>query len=200
MRLFNKNDSEDDKSVVERPEAISAKIEEKSLAPASDGMRLVEEDALLVQIDAFRDKAEKLQSLINDRQNKVLELEDVVRDKEAKNAALKEELSIKQEALEGVLEDIKSQLNIFADRLDTSVNNAVNDAKEPVLEKVHSENVRLYRNLYDFMKEEYNEKKLEEIVSKSQKGSSLLVKLAVIFSIINTGMLVYLLLHSLMII
>lgn len=165
-----------------------------SSSPFQSVTRLVEEDSLLKQIDEFRKKAEALQSLINERQDKVLSLEETVKEKENKNEALQSELSQKQEALNSVLEDIKGQFNIFADRVDTSVSNAVNEAKEPVIEKIHTENVRLYRNLYDFIKEDYDTDEFEDYIKETVKAGRGPVKVALFFSIFNTVLLIAVLL------
>ena len=54
------------------------------------------EDMLLAQIDAFRDKAKQLQTLISAKERKVKELEAMVRAKEERNNQLQEELAKKQ--------------------------------------------------------------------------------------------------------
>lgn len=177
----------------------------------------IHEDTLLTQIDEFRKKAEALQNLINDRQDKFNELEETLKVSEGKYAVLQNEMRYNKEVLNDVLEDMKGQLDVFANRIDTSVNNsvtaavsdvvndvnssvsesinsaistAVKEANEPVMEKIHSENVRLYRNLYDFVKEDYDMDEIEALLNRIIKEKSGPVKVCLIFGILNTVLLV----------
>ena len=61
------------------------------------------EDNLLVQIDAFRDKAKQLQGLINAKQNRVRELEGLVAEKEEQNQKLQDELLRSRKKQTGLL-------------------------------------------------------------------------------------------------
>lgn len=195
MRLFSNNEQEE----VVNSRAILHEVEEEVIVESSDSDlddKLIEEDSLLIQIDEFRRKAEALQTLINDKQNKVLNLEEIVKQKESMNYQLQTELAKKQEALNSVFEDMKNQFDILANRVDTSVNNAVNDAKEPVIEKIHTENVRLYRNLYDFIKEDYNTEQLIEAIINKSNPSKKVLRLSIFLSIVNLAILLILLLVS----
>lgn len=212
MRLFNNSDhyseepeaSHSDNHYDQGDSRYGSSFSHSSQAPERSS-RLVDEDSLLLQIDQFREKAEALQALINDRQSKVLHLEESVRAVEDRNHVLQHELEQKQNALNSVLGDIKDQFDILANRVDTSVNNVVtdvvtnvvtdkvNEAKEPVMEKIHSENVRLYRNIYDFIKEDYDTEKLEEKLKKSG-GNKFMRHFGFWLTVANTGLLVFLLL------
>ncbi len=75
------------------------------------------DDALLVEIDAFRDKAKQLQGLINAKQERVNVLERLVADKEVQNSKLQEELSRRKRQADGLLADVESQMN----RMEASV-------------------------------------------------------------------------------
>ncbi|MCR5451477.1 MAG: hypothetical protein K6F00_02485 [Lachnospiraceae bacterium] len=99
------------------------------------------EDSLLVQIDAFRDKARQLQKLISAKQSKVASLESMVRDKEDELAdkqlqieLLQEELADKQRQADGLvasveiqvdrmLRSMKSDFNELGRRLETKMDN-----------------------------------------------------------------------------
>lgn len=157
-------------------------------------------DTLLAQIDAFREKAMQLASMINEKESKAKELESVVASYEEKNRLLEEELNAKQEEADSLKTDVESQvnrmlaslrddmnkmgvdisdrvsacsMNINTDDITASVSDyfdnvtrAVNSAKDELVEKYHSENVRLYRNVQDLMKELDNS---DEIILKSQQ-------------------------------
>ena len=157
-------------------------------------------DTLLAQIDAFREKAMQLASMINEKESKAKELESVVASYEEKNRLLEEELNVKREEADSLKTDVESQvnrmlaslkddmnkmgvdisdrvsacsMNINTDDITASVSDyfdnvtrAVNSAKDELVEKYHSENVRLYRNVQDLMKELDNS---DEIILKSQQ-------------------------------
>lgn len=143
------------------------------------------EDMLLVQIDAFRDKAKQLQSLIVAKERKVKELEAMVRSKEERNMQLQLELAKKQEEADSIKASVEVQVDEMMTTLRQSVeqlehrieeqvsNNQANAAEQTanvketlenmtsdlsslkgdISEKVHSENVKQYRNIQDLMKE-----------------------------------------------
>ena len=143
------------------------------------------EDMLLVQIDAFRDKAKQLQSLIAAKERKVKELEAMVRSKEERNMQLQLELAKKQEEADSIKASVEVQVDEMMTTLRQSVeqlehrieeqvsNNQANAAEQTatvketlenmtsdlsslkgdISEKVHSENVKQYRNIQDLMKE-----------------------------------------------
>lgn len=143
------------------------------------------EDMLLVQIDAFRDKAKQLQSLIAAKERKVKELENMVRAKEERNMQLQIELAKKQEEADSIKASVEVQVDEMLTTLRGSVsqlehrieeqvaNNQANAAEQTacikdtlenmtsdlgslkgdISEKVHSENVKQYRNIQDLMKE-----------------------------------------------
>lgn len=191
MRLFSNSEQED---VVEKKSFLH-EVEPEVFVEATDSIdKIIEEDSLLIQIDEFRKKAEALQNLINDKQNKVLNLEEIVKQKESMNYQLQTELAKKQEALNSVFEDMKDQFDILANRVDTSVNNAVNEAKEPVIEKIHTENVRLYRNLYDFVKEDYNTEQLIEKIINKMNPTKKIIGFSIFLSLVNLAILIVLLL------
>ena len=162
-------------------------------------------DALLVQIDAFRDKAKQLQSLIGAKQKKVVVLESLVKEREAaltekemKIAQLQKELDVKQAEADSLVTTVETQVDRMlssmkgdlvhleqeisekiaagnqeeAKKLEdvlAKVSDSIEEIKESLAEdpdalsleevrrelsdKIHSENVRVYRNLTDTVKE-----------------------------------------------
>ena len=69
------------------------------------------EDLLIAQIDAFREKATQLQQLIAAKEHKAAELEALVKEKEAINVKLQEELSRKQEEADTLVADVETQVD-----------------------------------------------------------------------------------------
>ncbi len=79
------------------------------------------EDMLLVQIDAFRDKARQLQSFISAKERKVKELEALVRAKEAKNIELQQILAKKQAEADGIVKDVETQVDRMMQNMKASM-------------------------------------------------------------------------------
>lgn len=206
-------------------------------------------DALLVQIDAFRDKAVKLSGLIGAKQKKVVALEALVKereadiaDKEEQIAALQSELDSKQKEADTLVTTVETQVDRMltsvkadlsdlnqnisdkiseenqagADKLETllnTVNNSVGeiketlanssegisleDVKQELSEKIHSENVKVFRNIQDTMKEmDHSEEQEISFEEKYQAMKSRFIGILVVL-IVNFGVSIVILLHSL---
>jgi Sec-independent protein translocase protein TatA len=180
------------------------------------------EDLLLVQIDAFRDKALKLQSLINAREKRVKELEALVRTKEAKNLELQQTLYKKQKEADSLVTDVNmrvggligevreamkniegklqtqvennenssvKQTMAVQDTL-TSMNEGLTDLKSEISDKVHSENVKVYRNIQDLLTEKDRTDEATEVINEGFKGVKAQNTFLVLMSILNLGALV----------
>ncbi len=180
------------------------------------------EDLLLVQIDAFRDKALKLQSLINAREKRVKELEALVRTKEAKNLELQQTLYKKQREadslvtdvnmrVDGLIGEVREAMKNIEGKLQTQVENnenssvkqtmAVQDTlnsmnegltglKSEISDKVHSENVKVYRNIQDLLTEKDRTDEATEVINEGFKGVKAQNTFLVLMSILNLGALV----------
>ena len=175
------------------------------------------EDLLLIQIDAFRDKAKQLQTLIKAKENKVKVLEETVRAKEEEIATLQATLAKKQEEADSIVADvnvqvdrmmqsIKKNMDELEDKISSQVEsnetaaeeqakamqetlNSLNERLEVIKadlsEKVHTENVKVYRNIQDLMKElDHSE---EDLADRSDKFVTLKSgnTVSLIFTIIN---------------
>ena len=175
------------------------------------------EDLLLIQIDAFRDKAKQLQTLIKAKENKVKVLEETVRVKEEEIATLQATLAKKQEEADSIVADvnvqvdrmmqsIKKNMDELEDKISSQVEsnetaaeeqakamqetlNSMNESLEVIKadlsEKVHTENVKVYRNIQDLMKElDHSE---EDLADRSDKFVTLKSgnTVSLIFTIIN---------------
>lgn len=206
-------------------------------------------DALLVQIDAFRDKAVKLSGLIGAKQKKVVALEALVKereadiaDKEEQIAALQSELDSKQKEADALVTTVETQVDRLltsvkadlsdlnqnisdkiseenqagADKLETLLNTvntsvgeiketlanssegiSLEDVKQELSEKIHSENVKVFRNIQDTMKEmDHSEEQEISFEEKYQAMKSRFIGILVVL-IVNFGVSIVILLHSL---
>ena len=141
---------------------------------------LDQDDVLFQQIDAFRQKAEDIQSLIKEREDRVSDLEEQLRQKEEENketqnklAQLKEEILQKQQEADSIVANVETQvdraLGELKQPLDT-MSESVEGMKESLYEKVHDENVRVYRNIQDLLKErDEADKRFEETQAMVKK-------------------------------
>lgn len=214
------SDAETDSYDSDYSDYSSAADDTDFTAPASSDST---EDALLVQIDAFRDKAVRLSGLINANQKKVMSLEAEVKkkegqisDKERQIASLQKELSKKQKEADALVTTVESQVDRMLvsvkremsslnadisdkmsrenkeesakiagvmDKVNSSVleikeylahsqdDISLSDVKEELSEKIHSENVKVYRNIQDTMKEMDHSEQLD--ISMDEKYRSL---------------------------
>lgn len=202
------------------------------------------QDMLLVQIDAFREKAKTLQKLINSKEKRVKELETLVSAKETRNKELEIELEQKQKEVDGIVTDVEQQVDKMLgvvkanmemlqldikqqvqDSMATSEeqNRAIEEQNKAIeeqnrelakqsekiqeqtnglrdslktmsegletihselMEKTHTENVRLYRNIQDLMDERDNEEDDEEVVAE-RNAIKKKVNLLTIFAGVN---------------
>ena len=182
------------------------------------------EDNLLVQIDAFRDKAKQLQGLINAQQNRVRELETLVAEKEQQNQQLQDELTKKQEEADGLvtsvetqvdrmLKSLRGEMDDFNDNVSKQVagtqeeakkqtesiqesvsklNESLDELKNEIGNRIHSENVKVYRNVADLFKEQEEKMSASDVayqVELEHKYSALKVRFGIVFTllVINTA-------------
>ncbi len=121
------------------------------------------EDLLIAQIDAFRDKATQLQQLIAAKEQKAAELEALVREKEAINIKLQEELSRKQEEADNLVADVETQVDRMMqvvknnmDQLEIDIKGQVSDNQ--VSYEEHNKNLQdTLRNVSDGLDSIQNE-------------------------------------------
>ncbi|MCF0132022.1 MAG: hypothetical protein HUJ71_09820 [Pseudobutyrivibrio sp.] len=109
------------------------RVEKTELPEEYDSMDIAE-DMLLAQIDAFRDRATRIQNMIREKQAMVAELEQQVKEKEAANIALQEELDRNKEEADELLTTVESQV----DRLLRTVKNNMDNLEESIREQVSS--------------------------------------------------------------
>ncbi len=105
------------------------------------------EDLLIAQIDAFREKATQLQQLIASKELKAAELEALVREKEAINVKLQEELNKKQQEADSLVADVETQVDRMMqvvkdnmDQLEVDIKGQVNNNQESY--EAHNRNLQ----------------------------------------------------------
>ena len=180
------------------------------------------EDMLLEQIDAFREKARQIQTLVNAKERKVKELEAMVRAKEAQNAELQKSLEEKQKEADSIVADVNVQVDRLLSDVKMNMANLEGQIKQQIRnnegaaaeqsqevkntleemskgldgikadlgDKVHDENVKVYRNIQDLMKEmdrtqEQNEK--DDVIDKKLLYLHHQTIVLTVFSIVNLG-------------
>ena len=173
------------------------KVEEKKVYIESD-------DELFQQIDAFRQKAEDIQALIKEREDRVSDLEEQLRQKEVQNqetqdkiAKLQDELLEKQKEADSIVANVETQVDRalveLKQPLDT-MSESVEGMKEGLFEKVHDENVRVYRNIQDLLKErDEQDKRFEETQEMVNKLGGK-VGFLIFLGLLNLGVVVAILL------
>lgn len=172
-------------------------VEEKKIV-------LDQDDVLFQQIDAFRQKAEDIQSLIKEREDRVSDLEEQLRQKEEENketqdklAKLKEEILQKQQEADSIVANVETQvdraLGELKQPLDT-MSESVEGMKESLYEKVHDENVRVYRNIQDLLKERDEQDKTFEQTQELLKKLGGKMGFLIFIGLLNLGVVVAILL------
>lgn len=136
------------------------------------------DDFLLKQIDEFRENAKQLQDLINTKETKVRELQLLVDAREAKANKLKLELDRRQKEADSLVGNVEEQVDkliknieVQQDENTEEIKNVLDgvtqevgklakdldDAHSEISEKIHTENVKCYRNIQGLM-DEFSEK------------------------------------------
>lgn len=136
------------------------------------------DDFLLKQIDEFREKAKQLQELINTKETKVRELQLLVDERESKANKLKMELAERQKEADSLVGNVEQQVDKLIKNIEVQQNDNtdeiknvldgvtqevgklakdLNDVQGEISEKIHTENVKCYRNIQGLM-EEFSEK------------------------------------------
>lgn len=88
------------------------------------------EDLLFKEIDAFRAKATRIRQLIAEKEKKAAELELLVREKEAANLALQQELDRKQAEADSLVADVETQVDRMLSTVKTNMDQLGIDIKD----------------------------------------------------------------------
>ena len=172
------------------------------------------EEELFAQIDAFRQKASMITALIREKQHRMDQLEEQLHEKEVENLryqqkllSMKKEVSARNVAVsrEAVAEAAVRAANEAVAKSDDkmtetlkSVEDKMNSMEQTISEgtditgikgdifdKIHDENVRVYRNIQDFMKErDENDDRFKNLETRIKKTNAK-ISVAMIISIVN---------------
>ena len=131
------------------------------------------EDFLLSQIDEFRERAKQLQSLLDSRETEAQELQTLVDERQEKADALGQILEERQKKADGFTAEVEKQIDRLIgkvsakmEEIEVSMKEDVADGKRlneekakelttektEISEKVHTENVKCYRNISDLFR------------------------------------------------
>ncbi len=171
------------------------------------------EEELFAQIDAFRQKASMITALIREKQHRMDQLESQLHEKEIENLRYQQKLlAVKRDAAdrsvalskEVVAEAAVRAANEAVAKSDLKVSESLKTVEEKVssmeqsisegadlggikgdiFDKIHDENVRVYRNIQDFMKErdENDDRfgKLEASVKETNAKINLVMLIAIL--------------------
>ncbi len=180
------------------------------------------EEELFAQIDEFRQKASRITALIREKQHRMDQLEEQLHEKEVENLRYQQKLlamkkdvanrsvSISKEAvaeaavraaneavaksddkMNETLKSVEDKMSSMEQTLSEGAD--IGGIKGDIFDKIHDENVRVYRNIQDFMKErDENDTRFEDIqrVIKTTKRDA---SLAVVLGLANLLILIFVL-------
>ena len=78
-----------------------------------DNIQMDKDDFLLTQIDEFREKAKRLQEMLNTKESKAEELSTIVEEREAKAEELQQILDERQEKADGITAQVAKQIDVL---------------------------------------------------------------------------------------
>lgn len=175
MRLFRQK-----KQQTSRKREIRNESKEKNM-----------DDFLLKQIDEFRDKAQQLQDLINTKETKVRELQLLVDERESKATKLQMELDERQREADSLVGNVEEQVDKLIKKIEVQQNDNTEDiknaldgmsqdfgqmtkelagAQQEISEKIHTENVKCYRNIQGLMQEFAEKMEKVDLADESMKS------------------------------
>ena len=78
-----------------------------------NNIQMDKDDFLLTQIDEFREKAKRLQEMLNTKESKAEELSVIVEEREAKAEELQQILDERQEKADGITAQVAKQIDVL---------------------------------------------------------------------------------------
>ena len=190
MRLFRQK-----KQQISRKREIRNESKEKNM-----------DDFLLKQIDEFRDKAQQLQDLINTKETKVRELQLLVDERESKATKLQMELDERQREADSLVGNVEEQVDKLIKKIEVQQNDNTEDiknaldgmsqdfgqmtkeltgAQQEISEKIHTENVKSYRNVQALMEELEQKLTEKEQSTEHRKSARGLLRTVLFVGILN---------------
>ncbi len=113
-----KNDiKKDTQENLENKARVEARKEVKENKGENDMMVAHDDNFLLNQIDEFREKAKKLQEMIQTKENKAKELQKILIDKEDKAEELQKILDERQDKADGITDEIAKRLKVMEEEI-----------------------------------------------------------------------------------
>ncbi len=207
---------------VDSPSASVEPLDEIYIPDESEPDIDESEEELFAQIDEFRQKASRITALIREKQHRMDQLEEQLHEKEVENLrdqqkllAMKKEVAGRSASIsrEAVAEAAVRAANEAVAKSDDKMNETLKSVEDKmssmeqtlsegadiggikgdIFDKIHDENVRVYRNIQDFMKErDENDTRFEDI-QKVIKTTRRDASLAVVLGLANLLLLIFVL-------
>lgn len=95
---------------VNRSERMHEKVDNTQIDKKE---KIDRDDFLLAQIDEFREKAQRLQEMLNTKESKAQELSSIVEEREAKAEELQQILDERQEKADGITAQVAKQIDVL---------------------------------------------------------------------------------------
>ena len=96
---------------VNRSERVHEKVDSLNNTEAAN--KIDKDDFLLTQIDEFRERAKRLQEMLNTKESKAEELSSIVEEREAKAEELQQILDERQEKADGITAQVAKQIDVL---------------------------------------------------------------------------------------
>ena len=182
---------------------------ESTDATASD-ISDAESEQLLSQIEAFKNNAKMLSTLISQKQKEVLDLEEAVNQKDDQNKALAESLEKAKQDSANLEKQLDDHVNQLADSLESSIivmktdflsarenaderllaqldksNGSIERVKSDIGDIIHRENVEQYRNLQKLIVESNATEDLANSIKDATKGLEQKLTITLLLTVIN---------------
>lgn len=94
-----------------RSERVHEKVDSLNNTEAAN--KIDKDDFLLTQIDEFRERAKRLQEMLNTKESKAEELSSIVEEREAKAEELQQILDERQEKADGITAQVAKQIDVL---------------------------------------------------------------------------------------
>lgn len=179
-------------------------------------MDVNKEDFLIKQIDEFKEKAKQLQQLLDFKENKVEELQHIVEEREQKAQNLQNVLRARQQEADRVTQSVDACVEQISKRLEGQIDqmsrgidakmaqvavqqdelvSKLDTMKNELSEKVHTENVKSYRNMQTLIEELDGKLEKVELGDNSMKTMKGYLKAAIVLGVLNlvavAGLILY---------
>ncbi len=183
--------------------------------PERTSAQVDKEDFLLKQIDEFREKAKQLQLLLLTKENKVAQLQHIVNEREVEARQLETGVESQMNVM---ISEVEDKLNHLAEKIASDVNSSnertaeqtaemkqtleeiskqLDTMKLELAEKIHTEDVKCYRNMADLMEELVKRVEENDKLEKGMQSVKGYVRFLSCFAVLNFIALLGLILYCL---